>query len=35
LGNYPQLSLREARMFRDEARALLAKNINPGLNRMQ
>jgi len=35
LGNYPQLSLREARILRDEARALLAKNINPGLNRKQ
>jgi len=29
LGNYPQISLREARALRDEARALLAKDINP------
>jgi len=35
LGNYPQIGLREARVRRDEARALLAKNINPGLERKQ
>jgi len=35
LGNYPQVSLREARVRRDEARALLAKNINPCLDRQQ
>ncbi|MGL1832014.1 Arm DNA-binding domain-containing protein [Rhodocyclaceae bacterium SMB388] len=30
LGSYPELSLREARNLRDEARALLAKGINHG-----
>ncbi|NYT64110.1 integrase arm-type DNA-binding domain-containing protein [Alcaligenaceae bacterium] len=29
LGTYPEVSLREARDLRDEARALLAKSINP------
>lgn len=29
LGTYPEVSLREARDLRDEARALLAKGINP------
>ncbi len=29
LGTYPELSLREARTLRDEARALLAKGLNP------
>jgi len=33
LGNYPQISLREARALRDEARALLAKDINPHTER--
>lgn len=35
LGNYPEVSLREARALRDEARALLAKGINPHLDRKQ
>lgn len=29
LGNYPEIGLREARTLRDEARALLAKGVNP------
>lgn len=29
LGTYPEIGLREARAFRDQARALLAKGINP------
>ncbi len=29
LGTYPELSLRDARIIRDEARALLAKGTNP------
>ncbi len=29
LGNYPALSLKDARALRDEARSLLAKGINP------
>jgi len=33
LGNYPRVSLREARALRDEARALLDKNINPHTER--
>ncbi|MFT3803408.1 MAG: tyrosine-type recombinase/integrase [Burkholderiaceae bacterium] len=33
LGTYPELSLREARALRDEARALLAKGINPKVDR--
>ena len=35
LGSYPELSLREARDLRDEARALLAKGINPRSDRKQ
>ncbi len=35
LGNYPEISLREARALRDEARALLAKGITPHLDRKQ
>lgn len=35
LGNYPEISLREARTLRDEARALLAKGINPHVERKQ
>lgn len=35
LGNYPEISLREARTLRDEARALLAKGINPHTDRKQ
>lgn len=33
LGRYPEQSLREARHLRDEARALLAKGINPCVHR--
>ena len=33
LGTYPEISLREARGLRDEARALLAKNVNPRIER--
>lgn len=33
LGTYPEVSLREARALRDEARALVAKDINPRLHR--
>lgn len=33
LGTYPEVSLREARALRDEARALLAKGINPKVDR--
>ncbi|MBS3936850.1 MAG: tyrosine-type recombinase/integrase [Sulfuritalea sp.] len=33
LGTYPEISLRDARARRDEARALLAKGINPRLHR--
>lgn len=33
LGTYPEISLREARSLRDEARALLAKGINPHAER--
>jgi len=33
LGNYPRVSLREARALRDEARALLDKDINPHTER--
>ncbi|MGD9775251.1 Arm DNA-binding domain-containing protein, partial [Diaphorobacter sp.] len=29
LGNYPALSLKDARALRDEARSLLAKGVNP------
>jgi integrase len=35
LGTYPEVSLREARQARDEARALLAKGINPHTHRKQ
>lgn len=35
LGNYPEISLRDARILRDEARALLAKGINPHTDRKQ
>lgn len=35
LGTYPEVSLREARSLRDEARALLAKGINPRAHRKQ
>lgn len=34
-GTYPEVSLREARSLRDEARALLAKGINPKVHRKQ
>lgn len=33
LGTYPEVSLREARALRDEARALLAKGVNPRVHR--
>jgi integrase len=35
LGTYPEISLREARQARDEARALLAKGTNPHTDRKQ
>jgi hypothetical protein len=35
LGTYPEISLREARQARDEARALLAKGVNPYTHRKQ
>lgn len=35
LGTYPEITLREARGLRDEARALLAKGINPRVHRKQ
>ena len=35
LGSYPELSLRDAREFRDQARALVAKGINPRTDRKQ
>ena len=35
LGSYPQISLREARARRDEARALVAQGINPYEHRKQ
>lgn len=35
LGNYPAIGLRKARTLRDEARALLAKGINPHTDRKQ
>ena len=35
LGTYPEVSLREARTLRDEARALVAKDINPRIHRKQ
>lgn len=34
-GNYPEVGLRETRSLRDEARALLAKGINPHTDRKQ
>lgn len=33
LGTYPEVGLREARGLRDEARALLAKGLNPHVER--
>lgn len=33
LGTYPEIGLREARALRDQARALLAKGVNPKLER--
>ena len=35
LGTYPEVSLRDARALRDEARALVAKDINPRIHRKQ
>ncbi|WP_313024286.1 tyrosine-type recombinase/integrase [Pseudomonas lopnurensis] len=35
LGTYPEISLRDARELRDEARVLLAKGINPKIDRKQ
>ena len=35
LGTYPEVSLREARALRDEARTLLAKGVNPRTHRKQ
>lgn len=35
LGTYPEVSLREARAQRDEARAQLAKGVNPKIDRKQ
>ena len=35
LGTYPEVTLREARSLRDEARALLAKGTNPRVHRKQ
>jgi len=35
LGTYPEVTLREARSLRDEARALLARGINPRVHRKQ
>ena len=35
LGNYPEVSLRDARSLRDEARALVAKDISPHRHRKQ
>jgi hypothetical protein len=35
LGSYPQISLKEARRRRDEARALVAQGINPYEHRKQ
>ena len=35
LGTYPEVGLRDARSLRDEARALIAKNINPKIHRKQ
>lgn len=33
MGTYPEISLKAARLKRDEARELIAKNIDPGLTR--
>jgi len=33
MGTYPEISLNLARIKRDEARELIAKNIDPGLTR--
>jgi transposase InsO family protein len=35
LGTYPEVTLREARSLRDEARALIANGINPRVHRKQ
>ena len=35
LGTYPEITLREARGLRDEARALMAKGVNPRVHRKQ
>lgn len=35
LGTFPEVSLREARSLRDEARALVAKGVNPRAHRKQ
>ena len=35
LGSYPELSLREARELRDEARSLVARGINPRTDRIR
>jgi integrase len=35
LGTYPEVTLREARSLRDEARTLLAKGTNPRVHRKQ
>ena len=35
LGTYPELGLRDARGFRDEARSLIAKGVNPKIHRKQ
>jgi len=33
LGSYPEVALRDARALRDEARSLVAKNVNPHSDR--
>jgi integrase len=35
LGTYPEVSLRQARLARDEARSLLSKGVNPRVHRKQ
>lgn len=35
LGSYPELSLKDARELRDQARAMVAKHINPRIERKQ
>lgn len=35
MGNYPEIGLRDARSLRDQARALLAKGVNPHTDRKQ